>query len=44
MFTLQCINTKGNWLWGGTENLLLGVAGAAVAFGVGEIYKVIEKK
>jgi hypothetical protein len=34
----QCVNTKGNWLWGGFENLLLGVAGAAIAFGVGEIY------
>jgi VIT1/CCC1 family predicted Fe2+/Mn2+ transporter len=35
---LKCVNTKGNWLWGGTENLLLGVAGAAVAYGVGAIY------
>lgn len=35
---VKCIVTKANWIWGGLENLLLGAAGAGVAFLVGVIY------
>jgi hypothetical protein len=37
------VSTKGNWLWAGSENLLLGVLGAAASFGVGAIYEAVRR-
>ncbi len=30
--------TRKNWVWSGTENVLIATAGALIAFGVGSIY------
>ncbi|MEE8497752.1 MAG: VIT1/CCC1 transporter family protein [Acidimicrobiia bacterium] len=30
--------TRKNWVWSGTENVLIGTAGALISFGVGSIY------
>lgn len=30
--------TRKNWLWAGTENVLIATAGALIAYGVGSIY------
>eukprot|EP00455_Lapot_gusevi_P054233 TRINITY_DN864_c0_g1_i3.p2 TRINITY_DN864_c0_g1~~TRINITY_DN864_c0_g1_i3.p2 ORF type:complete len:305 (+),score=128.06 TRINITY_DN864_c0_g1_i3:98-916(+) len=37
---IKCIATRGNWLWSGTENLLIGGIGAAISYAVGLIYDV----
>ena len=36
--SIKCIVTKSNWLWGGTENLLLGAGGAAFSYGIGLLF------
>jgi len=33
--------TRKNWVWSGTENVLIATAGALIAFGVGSIYNAV---
>ncbi|MEE8498484.1 MAG: VIT1/CCC1 transporter family protein [Acidimicrobiia bacterium] len=33
--------TRKNWVWSGTENVLIGTAGALISFGVGSIYNAV---
>jgi VIT1/CCC1 family predicted Fe2+/Mn2+ transporter len=39
--SVKCVVTKTNWLWGGTENLLLGAFGAGFSYGIGLIFHAI---